>query len=301
MRDFRPTSALSTPFGHAKAAARACLRGLLPRVPVRGRYRIAQILGERLAPAHPESIGIGVVSLPIDHRIPMYRYVYYGLYEASFVAHLRRVLRPGDVFLDGGTNIGYIAAVAADLVGRRGRVIGFEPSRTCYAIAASALAVSENVLLIPAALSDTEGSTEFADAPNAVASGASLLARFGVPPEAAIYPVTTVTIDAVMERERVGAARYLKLDVEEAELLALRGAERALRTGAIDFVLVEMDYADCLDERNQAIHDLLARNGYAPHVLARAGRLRPLVLAEVAGLRRDVVWQFQGSPPRGHD
>lgn len=273
-----------------KAVARRGLRVLLPRVPIRGRYRLAHSLGARLAPGELESIRIGAVSLPIDHRVPMYRYVYYGLYEASFVAHLRRVLRPGDVFLDGGTNIGYIAAVAADLVGPGGRVIGFEPSRACYAIASPALATADNVLLIEAALSDTEGSTGFADAPNAVTSGSSLLSRFGAPPEAVTYPVRTVTVDGVMEREGLAAARYLKLDVEEAELLALRGAQRALSSGVIDYVLVEMDYSAGLAERNHAIHDALADNGYAPHVPARAGRLRPFVMADVAAARRDVIW-----------
>jgi FkbM family methyltransferase len=48
-------------------------------------------------------------------------------YEPYVESVIRRVLKPGDTFLDVGANIGYFTALAAFLVGPEGRVIAFEP------------------------------------------------------------------------------------------------------------------------------------------------------------------------------
>jgi len=53
--------------------------------------------------------------------------MYFGAYAPLVVDAMRRVLRPGDVFIDVGSNIGYLSAVAADLVGPAGQVHAFEP------------------------------------------------------------------------------------------------------------------------------------------------------------------------------
>ena len=55
------------------------------------------------------------------------RSFYSGFYERWEIALLKRVLRPGDVFVDCGANTGEFALVAAKAVGARGSVIAFEP------------------------------------------------------------------------------------------------------------------------------------------------------------------------------
>lgn len=49
-----------------------------------------------------------------------------GVYEPHVTAAIRRVLRPGDTFVDLGVNVGYFSLLASSLVGRTGNVIGFE-------------------------------------------------------------------------------------------------------------------------------------------------------------------------------
>ena len=51
----------------------------------------------------------------------------FGLYELDTARVLKRLLRPGDHFIDGGANIGYFTLLAARLVGPAGRVDAFEP------------------------------------------------------------------------------------------------------------------------------------------------------------------------------
>ncbi len=54
-------------------------------------------------------------------------------YDIILCEYLRKHLRPGDIVLDAGANVGYISAVAASCVGTSGEVHGFEPLRECYA------------------------------------------------------------------------------------------------------------------------------------------------------------------------
>ena len=57
------------------------------------------------------------------------RYIYYfGTWEPNVGAFLRDRLKPGDVFVDVGANIGYFTLLGAKLVGRQGHVVAIEAS-----------------------------------------------------------------------------------------------------------------------------------------------------------------------------
>lgn len=51
-----------------------------------------------------------------------------GAYELDTVRLMRRLLRPGDHFIDVGANIGYLSLMAAVMVGSAGRVDAIEPT-----------------------------------------------------------------------------------------------------------------------------------------------------------------------------
>src|SRR5262245_48280046 len=65
----------------------------------------------------------------LDITDPTGRYpFFYGMpYEPGVTDAIVTALRPGDVFVDVGANIGYFTVLAAAVVGDRGRVIAFEP------------------------------------------------------------------------------------------------------------------------------------------------------------------------------
>lgn len=72
-------------------------------------------------------ISIGSVKLELDLRDPNERSVFAELYEPREVSLLRFFLRPGQIVLDVGANIGYLSSVAADGVGPSGQVHAIEP------------------------------------------------------------------------------------------------------------------------------------------------------------------------------
>lgn len=62
-----------------------------------------------------------------QHSRPAMHAMIHGSYEPTLRRVLRRLLRPGGIFIDAGANIGYVSAVAASLVGPTGQVHSFEP------------------------------------------------------------------------------------------------------------------------------------------------------------------------------
>jgi len=81
-------------------------------------------------------------------------------YETSLVLTL---LRPGDVFVDVGANVGYFSVVAASVVGAQGAVFAFEPDPdNCRLLRANAElnGLDERIIVVEAALSDAAGPGE---------------------------------------------------------------------------------------------------------------------------------------------
>lgn len=231
-------------------------------------------------------VRIGGITVPVDLSIEFHRYVFYGIYESEFVAHLKSVLRPGDVFIDPGANIGYISAVASDLVGNAGMVISLEPSRTCYDRLRSYLN-APNVKLLNCALHNRTGQARFYDTPRVLDRGFACLADVEEPADGVGYEVDVSTVDDLCDRYGIDAVRYLKLDVEGAELMALQGAARQLAAARIDFVLVETDFKEAV---TADIERLLSGYGYSPFKADGGGRLHPIRIAEQQG-RFDVIWK----------
>src|SRR5215510_12901685 len=60
------------------------------------------------------------------------RLIYCRSFETTERAFLNHCLRPGDVFVDVGANIGLFTLIAASRVGPAGRVVAFEPTGVTY-------------------------------------------------------------------------------------------------------------------------------------------------------------------------
>lgn len=72
---------------------------------------------------------IGGVLIELDlSRGPQAKAMYYDAYELTTIKIMKKYLKPGDTFIDVGASIGYVSAVAANLVGKTGEVHCFEPS-----------------------------------------------------------------------------------------------------------------------------------------------------------------------------
>jgi FkbM family methyltransferase len=144
-----------------------------------------------------------------------------GSYEAQKQREIARTLRPGAVVYDVGANVGFYTLLSARLVGRAGRVLAFEPLPRNLEYLNRHLALNDvrNVLVMPVAVG-REGGTALFDAGRDPSEGR--LSEDGG------LEVTVVSLDEVGAQGEVPPPDLIKMDIEGAELEALRGATRLL-------------------------------------------------------------------------
>lgn len=186
--------------------------------------------------------------------------VYVNRVEPAKTQALLSVLRPGQVVIDVGANIGYYTILASRRVGRGGRVIACEPftRNVHYLHRHIHLNGAANVAVIPAACSDREGLSRF-DPGRDCAEGR--LVANGDEASEAVEFVPTVTIDEIVRQSRV-RPDVLKVDVEGAEEQVLRGASETLRA-AHPIVLLGV-HSDAL---RRVCTSMLASFGYADPIV----------------------------------
>jgi FkbM family methyltransferase len=147
-------------------------------------------------------------------------------YEKELL-HLDRFVSPGMVVIDGGANCGIYTILAAKLVGPSGLVFSFEPGREAFSILEKNVRLNrlENVRTFHAALSDKKGTAtlyHLGDAPNSYSLGAPDTT------DVAFEEVTTRSLGQVVPEDIAQRTGLIKLDVEGAEELVLRGAQSIL-------------------------------------------------------------------------
>jgi len=195
---------------------------------------------------------------------------FFGVWEPNVTAYLRAVLKPGDVFIDIGANVGTHTLLASRLVGSTGRVHAIEASPSIFRRLQMNLTVNAvtNVRTYQVAVSDRAGpiSVFLHDADN-------LGATTVVASEAALLDATLEQIvegqrlqDIVPDTE-ICAARLIKIDVEGAEwpvVSGMRDLLPALRQDAE--ILVEVN-ARALMSFGATFQDFLAifaEAGFSP-------------------------------------
>jgi FkbM family methyltransferase len=209
------------------------------------------------------------LDLELDLRDNLQRTLWFtGTYEPGLVRTLQDELRPGDVVVDVGAHVGVHALSAArrlrDL-GGGGRVIAFEPTPdSAAAIRAAALRNGVPVEVVQAALGESGGEVEILGDPRYGAHDAGVRSQFGA--GEVVARARVLTFDGWAEDELLERLDVVKIDIEGAEILALRGMRTALKTLAPRLLAIEVK--DVVMERGPgdeaSLHALLRECGYAP-------------------------------------
>jgi FkbM family methyltransferase len=158
----------------------------------------------------------------------VFRERFFEVSEGPELDFAQRILKPGDTFVDVGAFHGWYSLVASRAVGRRGRVLAFEPNPETYATLLTNLALnnSTNVLTFNEALSDVD-STAWLYQGEADGSYSALAPVEGT---GGRVQVATRRLDAVVREVMVQHVSMMKVDVEGAEVLVFRGAADLLTT-----------------------------------------------------------------------
>jgi FkbM family methyltransferase len=170
---------------------------------------------------HARKVDIGGATLVVDAAEPEFgqHIARTATWEPHIVAIVRNNLRPGQVFVDIGANVGVMSLNAALTVGPSGKVISFEPDEDNARLFLRGVFESkfqDFVRLYRFALSDSQSIFSMAGGSNANLVPASTPVRL----------VQAIRGDDVLTQEpRID---FMKLDIEGYEPLALRGLERTV-------------------------------------------------------------------------
>jgi FkbM family methyltransferase len=144
-------------------------------------------------------------------------------YEPYVTAEIDRLLKPGDIFVDIGANIGYFTLLAAAVVGEEGHVYAFEPNPdNCELLERSIIENGfANISLFPNAVAEAEQSFNL-DVGGTNSNGRIIdFSPQAVPGQYPPLLVEAVVLDKVLaDVERIN---LIKIDIEGAEPRAWQG------------------------------------------------------------------------------
>jgi FkbM family methyltransferase len=257
-------------------AARLIYRYTPPRFP--GRWRIGRVLSNLVARIElPRQVVVRSRDgfwIAVDASDFIQREIYlYREWEPHVCGVMRRLLRPDDVFVDVGANIGYLTLYAATLIGPRGRVLSFEPTPCCCAQLIANLNLNRimNVTLFPIGLSDHHSNNQFY-LDSGENSGAGSI-RKG-PQSAQAIEIEVECLDEVLRRAAVDRVAMVKIDVEGAEMLVLKGMKELLSRPDGPAIVCEISEWSLqqLGYSKEAIFALMSSCGYEVEVISPVRR-----------------------------
>ena len=195
-----------------------------------------------------------------------------GACEPELIALMERVLRPGDLAVDCGANVGFFTVILSGLVGAEGKVLAFEPDAyNQHKIKANlSLNGCKNVELIKQPLWSSVAPVTLFTADH---RGHNSLA--GTEEATGAVEMQATTLASHLKR----VPRLIKIDCEGSEEHILRGAGKL----ECPYITAEMN-EPCLQRlgsSQSSLRGLMREQGYETFVLAatRRGAFFPFYIA----------------------
>lgn len=187
----------------------------------------------------------------------------FGGHQRPDLAAIRSFIRPGDVVLDVGANIGTFAVPFARSVGPSGHVYGFEPLAETAAVFQAnieANGLADQISLVQSLVSDVPGEFVHETLPHNLSA-----TRFVRSEDADGSAPTTVRIDDWADAA-IGPdadVHVIKIDVEGMDIPVLRSSQRVVeRCLPVVSVEIAKHELSARGERMEEIEDILAPLGY---------------------------------------
>jgi FkbM family methyltransferase len=189
------------------------------------------------------------------------QYVYYfGVWEPHITRWISQRLKPGDVFIDVGANIGYYTLLGASIVGASGTVVAIEASPKTFSHLQTNLARNRarNVRAVNAAAAETEGSVKLFRGPATHIGLATIFEEEGLRQECEFEcEVRSAPLTALLQPDEIQRARVIKIDVEGAERAVVAGMAPLLNSGRKDLEITVEIGPERLARQGRRAQDIL--------------------------------------------
>jgi FkbM family methyltransferase len=264
----------------------------------------AKTLPERIAEALPSGGAMGTLRQrlkPLFHRLlarqgdgfrsvlpggevilvsPAHRHM---TWNADEYTAFRNAVKPGDIVLEAGANVGAYTLLFGQWVGAAGRVFTFEPDPSAFEGLERHLSINnlnEKVTAVAAAV--TDGADDHIRLVLGESSGISRMASAVDGSGSRLKDVPALSIDAFCATHQL-TPQVIKIDVEGAELAVLRGARATIASGgAALHLFVEMH------------PQLWPALGYSAEDLRRECESQRLSAELLDGTRDESLWTTEG-------
>jgi FkbM family methyltransferase len=189
--------------------------------------------------------------------------IYFG-FEKQEQLFLSSVLNKGDYFIDIGANIGLFTLIAADIVGRSGRVIAFEPTPETYRRLLGNIELNkfDNIDAYSIGLSNSPQKLKFNISSNGYDAWNSFANSVCSNLQEQI-DVNVSTLDLVLDKYEKSKIKLVKIDAEGWEKFILQGGTNFLSNYSPQ-LLVEFTEQNTFDAGYmvQEIYDYMVDLGY---------------------------------------
>lgn len=196
-------------------------------------------------------------------------------YEQTDTKFLKKIIQKDWISFDIGANIGYYTLLLARL-SSRGQVHVFEPSNLPYCLLNLNISINklENVSTNMIAFANRNGCENFNITQDSGFSSFKDTKRMEI---CKIVKVKTKTLDSYVLENNIKKIDFMKMDVEGAEKLVLKGAQKTLRKLKPKLLMIEIcpENLTVFREKPSSIINFLAKFNYHPHVLSK-GKLTAL-------------------------
>lgn len=206
--------------------------------------------------------GIFYVDIASCLGYPLFKY---GVYESGMLEVLKTYLKPGNIFVDLGTNEGYFTVIASQIVGNNGKVISVEPQSRLQLIIKANLELNkcENVTVLQAIILDAPKMASMYISTDMNTGSTSLVktSRFTLPKE----EIQGLTLTEVFQQQGITTCDLLKVDIEGYEYEAILGSRELFTSHRVKAIALEL-HPNHLAKRGlseKEIIDFLSSCGYS--------------------------------------
>jgi FkbM family methyltransferase len=201
-------------------------------------------------------------SVALDTSETIQRGIYCGTYDREETKWLKDILKPGMIFVDVGANIGHYSLIASTLVGDKGEVFSFDPSKYAYDKLGETILNNgiTNIHAFNSGLGDIESEKVLYDQLKDTHSPSFLISSTGT--SMGVMKITT--LDRFTKEHRINFIDMIKIDAEGYEPNILMGSTRLLKENRIYYLLIEINegWLRLNNTSSKVLHDTVVSHGF---------------------------------------
>ncbi len=182
---------------------------------------------------------------------PEIRRMYTGIYQSDVLKAMKKNLNQGDIFIDVGANIGYMSALGASLVGKRGEVHSFEPVPLCFNLLSKWVNFNKDfqICINNFALGEFQGTANIKISNLQNIGWNTMIPGWMLPHNIKeIIKVNVIRLDEYIFNNNIKKISLIKIDVEGFEYPVLKGLSKYFaKEKNLPPIIVEISPTACLE------------------------------------------------------